>query len=93
MELLNRTINYTSNATVQRALNELKDVKDTQRAIQKKLIASLHLNDTAEDYLNLVESVQNLTTQVNENITHLEEKRRDQIFMNGERFLMPAHQR
>ena len=73
MELLNQTINYTTNAAVQRALNELKYVKKTQRAIQKKLQGLLHLNDTAEDYLNLVESVHNLTTQVNQNITGLEE--------------------
>ena len=73
MELVNQTINYTNNDTVQRALNELKDVKETQRSIQKKLQGLLHLNDTAEDYLNLVESVHNLTTQVNQNITRLEE--------------------
>ena len=81
MELLNQTINYTTNATVQRALNELKYVKETHRAIQKKMKASLHLrlSDTAEDYLNLVESVHNLTTRVNENITHLEDKIRDDL--------------
>ena len=73
MKLVNQTINYTNNATIQRALNELKDVKETQRSIQKKLQELLHLNDTAEDYLNLVESVHNLTTQVNQNITRLEE--------------------
>ena len=79
MELLNETkalnqsINYTTSATVQRALNELKDVKDIQSNIQKKLQALSHLNDTAKDYLNLVKSVADLTTEVNENITHLEE--------------------
>ena len=73
MKLVNQTINYTNNDTIQRALNELKDVKETQRAIQKKLQGLLHLNDTAEDYLNLVENVRNLTTQVNQNITRLEE--------------------
>jgi chromosome segregation ATPase len=74
---LNKTINYTTSATVQRALNELNNVKETQRVIQKKLEALSHLNDTAEDYLNLGKEVKNLATQVNENITHLEENLKD----------------
>jgi uncharacterized phage infection (PIP) family protein YhgE len=74
---LNKTINYTTSATVQRALNELNNVKETQRVIQKKLEALSHLNDTAEDYLNLGKEVKNLATQVNQNITHLEENLKD----------------
>lgn len=74
---LNQTINYTTSATVQRALNELKDVKETQSAIQKKLKALSHLDNTTKDYLNLVESVTDLTTQMNQNITRLEEKIED----------------
>ncbi|CAB4005773.1 Hypothetical predicted protein [Paramuricea clavata] len=74
---LNKTINYTTSATVQRALNELNNVKETQRVIQKKLEALSHLNDTAEDYLNLGKEVKNLATKVNQNITHLEENLKD----------------
>ncbi|CAB3998587.1 Hypothetical predicted protein [Paramuricea clavata] len=75
--VLNKTIDYTTSATVQRALNELNNVKETQRVIQKKLEALSHLNDTAEDYLNLEKEVKNLATQVNQNITHLEENLKD----------------
>ena len=71
-EALNKTINYTTSATVQRVLDELNDVKETQRGIQKSLQALSHLNDTAEDYLNLREKVENLTTHVNQNINRLE---------------------
>ena len=74
---LNQSINYTTSATVQRALNELKDVKGTQSIIQKKLQALSHLNDTTKDYLNLVKNVTDLTTEVNQNIAHLEEKIED----------------
>jgi chromosome segregation ATPase len=54
---LNKTINYTTSATVQRALTELNNVKKTQRVIQNKLEAFTHLNDTAEDYSNLGKEV------------------------------------
>jgi predicted nucleic acid-binding Zn-ribbon protein len=74
---LNKTINYTTSATVQRALTELNNVKKTQRVIQKKLEAFTHLNDTAEDYSNLGKEVKKLATQVNQNITHLEENLKD----------------
>ncbi|CAB4023725.1 Hypothetical predicted protein [Paramuricea clavata] len=87
---LNKTINYTTSATVQRALNELNNVKETQRVIQKKLEAFTHLNDTAEDYLNLGKEVKKLATQVNQNITHLEEKI---IVENGNEPLTRTHQR
>ena len=62
---LNKTINFTTSATVQRVLDEL-------RGIQKSLKALSHLNDTAADYLNLREEVKNLTTHVNQNINRLE---------------------
>ena len=62
---LNKTINYTTSATVQQVLDEL-------RGIQKRLQALSHLNDTAADYLNLREEVKNLTTHVNQNINRLE---------------------
>ena len=71
---LNKTINFTNSATVQRVLDELNHVKGTQRVIQKRLEALSHLNDTAEDYLNLREEVENLTTHVNQNINRLEGK-------------------
>ena len=69
---LNKTVNYTTSATVQRALSELKNVKETQNVIRKDLEKLSHLNDTTEDYLNLREQVNNLTTQVNRNISRLE---------------------
>ena len=71
---LNKTINFTTSATVQRVLDELNHVKETQRVIQERLEALSHLNDTKEDYLNLRESVKNLTTHVNQNIIRLEGK-------------------
>ena len=69
---LNKTVNYTTSATVQRALIELKNVKERQNVIRKDLEKLSHLNDTTEDYLNLREQVNNLTTQVNRNISRLE---------------------
>ena len=69
---LNKTVNYTTSATVQRALSELKNVKETQNVIRKDLERLSHLNDTTEDYLNLREQVNNLTTRVNKNISRLE---------------------
>ena len=69
---LNKTINFTTSATVQRVLDELNRVKETQRVIQKSLKALSHLNDTAEDYLNLREEVKNLTAHVNQNVNRLE---------------------
>ena len=74
---MNKTINYTTSATVQQALNELNNVKETQKDILKRLQALSHLNDTAEDHLSLREEIRNLTTQVNQNITHVEEKLKD----------------
>ena len=74
---INKTINYTTSATVQQALNELNNVKETQKEILKRLHALSHLNDTAEDHLSLREEIKNLTTQVNQNITHVEEKLKD----------------
>ena len=71
---LNKTINYTTAATVQRVLDELNNVKNTQKDIQKRLQALSHLNDTAQDYLNLRGEVENLTTHVNQNINRLEGK-------------------
>ena len=64
---LNKTINYTTSATVQQVLDELNHVKERLKALS-------HLNDTAKDYLNLREKVKNLTTHVNQNINRLEGK-------------------
>ena len=74
---LNKTINYTTSLTVQRALSEIKNIKETQDVITKKLDKLSHLNDTAEDYLNLREQVNNLTTQVNQSISRLEMQIKD----------------